>query len=390
MTSPTAPDGRAAPLDAPADTHADARPDTPADAHADARPDARLDATAHAREGGPPQRPRGRARHVRNLTLAVLALLLMCALSVALGSAEFSPSALADALLRREGAEGVTAIWDLRIPRTLVGLGVGAALGLAGAIMQSLTRNPLADPGILGVNAGAATGVALAFAFFGLTDLRGSVWFAFAGAAGATVLVYTLGSRGYGGATPIRLALVGTAADAALLSIVWAVLLLDSDTLHRYRFWSVGSLAAVDAATLSQIWVFLAAGALFALRLGPSLNALALGEDTARSLGVDVGRARLLAVAAVTLLCGAATAAVGPVFFLGLAVPHIVRALIGADQRWLLPYSMLLAPTLLLACDVLGRLLVRPAELEVGIITAFAGAPVLIALLRGRRKVGEL
>ncbi|MFI6902118.1 FecCD family ABC transporter permease [Nonomuraea sp. NPDC050394] len=333
---------------------------------------------------------KGRTAHARNLTLALAVLAAVCAASIALGSAELTPSALIDALLRREGAEGVTAIWELRVPRTLVGLGVGAALGLAGAIMQSLTRNPLADPGILGVNAGAATGVALSFAVFGLTDLRGSVWFAFAGAAGATVLVYTLGSRGYGGATPIRLALVGTAADAALLSIVWAVLLLDSDTLHRYRFWSVGSLAAVDSAALGQIWMFLVAGAVFALALGPALNALALGEDAARALGVHVGRARLLAVAAVTLLCGAATAAVGPIFFLGLAVPHIVRALIGPDQRWLLPYSMVIAPSLLLACDVLGRIIVRPAELEAGIITAFAGAPVLIALLRGRRRVGEL
>jgi iron complex transport system permease protein len=322
------------------------------------------------------------------LCACLAVLVVMAGLSVAFGSVEMSPGALFDAVMGR--GEPATVIWELRIPRTLVGLGVGAALGLAGAVMQSLTRNPLADPGILGVNAGAATGVALAFAAFGLTDLRASVWFAFAGAAGAAVLVYALGSRGRGGATPVRLALAGAATDAALLSVVWGILLVDSDTYHRYRFWTVGSLAAVDWTTLGHIWPFLVLGTFAALALGPTLNALALGEDGARSLGVRVSQARMLAALAVTLLCGAATAAIGPVVFLGLAVPHIARMITGPDQRWLLSYSMLLAPILLLACDILGRVVLRPAELQVGVITAFAGAPVLIALVRGRRTVAQL
>lgn len=271
----------------------------------------------------------------------------------------------------------------MRIPRTVLGLIVGAALGLAGAVMQALTRNPLAEPGLLGVNSGASAAVVTAISFFGVTSLTGYVWFAFAGAAIVSVAVYLLG--GSRSATPVRLALAGTAVTAALYGYVNAVQLLDSAALDRLRFWTVGSLASANTETLGKVWPFIALGVLLTLFIARPLNALEMGDDTARSLGAHLTRTRVLAMLAVTLLCGAATAACGPIVFIGLMIPHLVRAITGPDMRWILPYAAVLSPVLLLGADVVGRVIARPSELQVGIVTALLGGPVFIHLVRRKR-----
>ena len=262
---------------------------------------------------------------------------------------------------------------------------MGIALGLSGALMQALTRNPLADPGLLGVNAGAAAAMVTAVGVLGVTSRLQLVWAALLGAAVVSVVVYVLGATGRGGATPVRLALAGTAVSAALYAVTSAQVLLDTATFDRFRFWQVGSLAGQDAGVLRQLLPFFAVGTVLALAQARALDALALGDDSGRALGAAVARTRVLTALAVTLLCGAATATAGPIAFVGLAVPHVVRAATGPDQRWVLPLSCLVAPALLLLGDVVGRVVVRPGELQVGIVTALLGAPVLVALVRGRR-----
>jgi iron complex transport system permease protein len=280
-------------------------------------------------------------------------------------------------------------IRSLRVPRTLVGLGVGAALGLAGAVMQGVTRNPLADPGIFGVEAGAALAVVVGIYVFGVGSLTGYVWFAFAGAAVASVGVYGLGSLGRGGATPVKLALAGAAMAALLSSLTSAILIIDVTTLDQFRFWAVGSLAGRDSEVVAQVAPFLMVGALLALASARGLNTLALGDDVARSLGQRVHLARGLSALAVIVCSGAAVAAAGPIGFIGLTIPHVARAICGPDYRWIMPWSMVLGPILLLGADIVGRMIARPGELQVGIVTAFIGAPFFIALVR-RRKLAEL
>jgi iron complex transport system permease protein len=255
--------------------------------------------------------------------------------------------------------------------------------------MQAVTRNPLADPGILGIEAGAALAVVIGISVLGISSLSGYVWLAFVGAAIASIAVYAIGALGREGATPVKLALAGAALTALLGSLTYLVLLTDVHALDRYRFWVVGSLAGRDSAIVASVWPFIAVGAAIALVSGRLLNTLALGDDVARSLGQRVGRARVLSATSVVVLCGAATAAVGPIAFVGLTIPHAARAITGPDYRWILPYSAVLGPVLLLGADVLGRVVVRPAELQVGIVTALLGAPFFIALVR-RRKLAEL
>lgn len=340
-----------------------------------------------------PHRPSPRAarRRASTRTLAVAGALLLLTtavlLSLAVGSRSLPVSVVWDALLHDDGSTARAVVWDVRVPRTLAGVAAGAALGVAGALIQALTRNPLADPGLLGVNAGAAAGVVLAVTALGLTSLWASVWFALLGAVVAGTLVYSLASGGRGGATPERLALSGAVIAAVFTGVSQTAMLLDAQTLDQLRFWSVGSLARADDATLRTLAPFVAVGLALALALVRPLNALALGDDSARALGAHVSRTRGVGLLAVTLLCGAATAAVGPLVFVGLAVPHMARMIAGADQRWTLPLSMLLAPALLLYADVLGRIVVRPDELDAGVVTAVIGAPVFIALVRHRRTV---
>ncbi|MFI6643457.1 FecCD family ABC transporter permease [Streptomyces sp. NPDC050504] len=330
-----------------------------------------------------------RRRFVRaaGLLAAVGVLLLMCVASIAVGAKAMPLGDVWHGLFANSGTDNDVIVADLRVPRTLLGLLVGSALGLSGAVMQGLTRNPLAEPGILGVNAGASAAVVTAISFFGVTSLTGYVWFAFLGAGLVSVAVYALG--GSRSATPARLALAGTAATSALYGYVNAVQLFDSAALDRIRFWTVGSLSSADMSTVHKVWPFIAVGTVLALALARPLNAMELGDDTARALGARLTRTKALAMVTVTLLCGAATAACGPIVFIGLMVPHLVRAVTGPDMRWIMPYAMVLSPVLLLGSDIVGRVVARPAELQVGIVTALIGGPVFIYLVR-RRKVAQL
>lgn len=274
---------------------------------------------------------------------------------------------------------------QLRVPRTILGILVGAALGLAGAILQGLTRNPLADPGIMGINAGAATAVVLAITLLGVGSVSGYIWFAFAGAVLATALVYVIGSLGREGATPVKMALAGAAVTAGLTSVTTGIMMTDVEVLDQLRFWQVGSLAGRYAPIVEGIAPFLVVGILGALLCGRALNGLALGDDTARALGLRVGRTRVLLLVLVALLCGAGTAACGPIVFVGLVVPHVARLVCGPDYRWILPYSMLLGPVLLLGADIIGRVAGSPGELQVGVVMGVLGAPFFVALVRWGR-----
>ncbi|GAA2837906.1 iron chelate uptake ABC transporter family permease subunit [Kitasatospora paracochleata] len=328
-------------------------------------------------------RPAARATaRAAGLAAAALLLCAVLALSIGFGARALSFTEVWQGLTD-PAAPTWTVVHEMRLPRTLLGLLVGTALGLAGAVMQALTRNPLADPGLLGINAGASAAVATAAGLLGVTAFDGYVWFALAGAAVVAVLVYAVG--GGRGATPARLALAGSALNATLYSFVSAVMLLDAASLERMRFWTVGSLASAQRGTVLAVLPFVATGLLLALALARPLNALALGDDSARALGARPAATRAAAILAVTLLCGAATAACGPIVFVGLMVPHLVRALTGPDLRWLFPYCAVLAPVLLLGADVLGRLLGRPGELQVGIVTAVAGGPLFLYVARRGR-----
>ncbi|WP_412078414.1 FecCD family ABC transporter permease [Streptomyces xanthophaeus] len=332
----------------------------------------------------PPAGARSRhAARTAGLLAALAVLALVAVASIAVGAKQMPLDQVWHGLFDYAGTPSDVVVRDLRVPRTLLGLMVGLGLGLSGAVMQALTRNPLAEPGILGVNAGAAAAVVSAISFLGASSLREFVWWAFLGAAVVSVVVYVLG--GSRSATPVRLALAGTAASAALVGYINAVQLMDSTALDKLRFWTVGSLASATMDTVRQVAPFLLAGAVLALSLGRPLNAMALGDDTARALGAHLTRTRIGAMAAITLLCGAATAACGPIVFIGLMIPHLVRAFTGPDMRWVLAYSAVLSPALLLGADVVGRVVTRPAELQVGIVTALIGGPVFIYLVRRKR-----
>lgn len=331
--------------------------------------------------------------HSRRLTagllFAVTLLGLAIAASLVVGTREIQLATVFDALLRPDAAvTDHTVVRDLRIPRTVVGLLAGLALGLAGALMQGITRNPLADPGLLGVNAGASLFVVAGIAFFGVTSALGYVWFAFAGAAVAASVVYAIGSLGREGATPVKLALAGTALTAALTSLITIVLLSDGDAFNRYRFWSAGSLVARGLDSALPLVPFIAVGVVLAVVAGRMLNALALGDDLARGLGQNLVTARIVCALAVVLLCGSATAIAGPIVFVGLVVPHLARWFTGPDYRWILVFSALLGPSLLVSADVLGRVIAQPGEIEAGLVVAFLGAPVLIALVRRTKLAG--
>lgn len=307
-------------------------------------------------------------------------------LSLAVGAKSIPWTVVIDAFLANDAA--VTdhlIVRELRLPRTLLGLLVGGALGVAGALMQGVTRNPLADPGLLGVNAGASFAVVLAIWWFGITSVSGLVWFAFVGAALASVAVYVLGTAGRGGATPVRLALAGAALAALLFSLTRAVTLLDQATLDQFRFWAVGSLAGRGTDVAGQVAPFIALGLLFAMGAARQLNAIALGEDAARALGTKIQLTRFVSVLGITLLCGSAVAAAGPIGFVGLVVPHAVRSWFGPDQRWLMPASAMAGASFLLFCDTLGRVVARPGEVQVGIMTAILGGPAFIVLVRRTR-----
>ncbi|KUO11180.1 FecCD family ABC transporter permease [Streptomyces sp. DSM 15324] len=341
-----------------------------------------VDSVPEQRAESAPAPPARKAVRSVGLLLAVAVLALVAVASIAVGAKELSVAQVWHGLFADSGTYADVVV-DERLSRTVLGLLVGAALGLSGAVLQALTRNPLSDPGLLGINAGASAAVVTAITFLGVTSLSGYVWFAFLGAAAVGALVWFLG--GSRGATPVRLALAGTAISAALYGYLQAVMIMDDAALARMRFWTVGSLSSATDGTIRQVLPFLAAGTVLALALARPLNAVEMGDDTARALGANLDRTRALAMLAATVLCGAATAACGPIVFVGLMVPHIVRSFTGPDLRWIMPYAALLSPVLLLGSDVLGRVVARPSEVQVGIITAIIGGPVFIFLVRRRR-----
>ncbi|MEU6592144.1 iron chelate uptake ABC transporter family permease subunit [Streptomyces sp. NPDC046881] len=341
-----------------------------------------VDSPPEPRAETAPAPPTRRAARALGLLLSVLLLVLVALASIAVGAKALPLDQVWHGLFHETGTYGDVVV-DERLARTVLGLLVGAALGLSGAVLQALTRNPLADPGLLGINAGASAAVVTAVTYAGVTSLTGYVWFAFLGASAVGALVWFLG--GSRGATPVRLALAGTAISAALYGYLQAVMIMDGAALAKMRFWTVGSLASAGYPTIRQVLPFLAVGMVLALVLARPLNAVEMGDDTARALGAHLDRTRALAMLAAVLLCGAATAACGPIVFVGLMVPHVVRSFTGPDLRWILPYAMVLAPVLLLGADVVGRVVARPAELQVGIVTAIIGGPVFIFLVRRRR-----
>lgn len=318
------------------------------------------------------------------LSLCALAVLGLCALSVALGVREVGWSDLRAALGGSTDNIAQAAVHK-RIPRTLLALLVGGALSLAGAVMQGVTRNPLADPGILGVTAGASLAVVTGISFFALSNPTSIIWVAIGGATVTAVAVYVLGSLGRGGATPLKLTLAGAATGAAFSSLISAILLPRIQVMDSFRFWQIGGVGGASIPRILTVLPFLVVGVLLCLVVARALNALALGDDVATGLGERVLLIRVLAATGAVLLCGAATAVAGPIGFVGLVVPHACRLVVGTDHRWLLPYSMVVGAGLLTAADVVGRLVARPAEVDVGVVTALIGAPVFILIVRRMR-----
>lgn len=329
-------------------------------------------------------------RRLRALWLlaSVLVLALLTVASVMVGSRDVQWADITAALGGSVETFNEAAVTK-RIPRTVLAVIAGAALGLSGAVMQGVTRNPLADPGILGVNTGASLAVVTGIATFGLTSANSYIWIAIAGAAVTAVFVYSVGSLGRGGATPLKLALAGAATSAALTSLISAVIIPRNDIAGGIRSWLIGGVGGGNFASISQVLPFLAVGLLLCLASARALNSLALGDDLAAGLGERVALARGCAAGGAVILCGAATAVTGPIGFVGLVIPHACRLLIGVDHRWLLPFSAILGAVLLTAADIVGRIVARPEEIDVGIITALIGAPFFIYIVR-RQKVREL
>ncbi|WP_217168945.1 iron ABC transporter permease [Streptomyces sp. AC512_CC834] len=334
-----------------------------------------------------PVRRSARVRVTWLLVLAAVLLTVMTA-SLALGSRDVAWSDVWSALGGAERTLEEAAVTK-RVPRTLLAVVVGAALAVSGTVMQGVTRNPLADPGILGVNMGASLAVVTAIAHFGLVSVSGYIWVAMTGAALTAGFVYTVGSLGRGGATPLKLALSGAAISAALASLVSAVVLPRNDISDTFRLWQIGGVGGASYAQLGSVAPFLAAGFLLCLASARALNSLALGDDLAAGLGERVALVRATAALGAVVLCGASTAVAGPIAFVGLLVPHTCRLLAGVDHRWLLPFSALGGAILLTAADVVGRVVARPSEIDVGILTAVIGAPFFIHIVR-RQKVRSL
>ncbi|ALC05136.1 hypothetical protein CDES_03415 [Corynebacterium deserti GIMN1.010] len=329
--------------------------------------------------------------HTRRLAFVVAALALLaivCVCSVKFGVRSISTDDAINALLGHSDTTEQAAALK-RIPRTVLGIVIGAALAVAGTTMQAVTRNPLADPGIFGVLSGASLAVVIGITFFSMSGAVITMIVAVIGSAAAAVFVYTVGSLGRGGATPLKLALAGAATTAALSSLVSAILLPRIDVMDKFRFWQIGGVGGAEWDRMSMAAPFLGIGFVVVLAMTTGLNALALGDDVATSLGENVLRTRIVASIGAVILCGVATALAGPIAFVGLVVPHITRMVVGTDHRWLVPCSALAGAVLIVAADTFGRVITRPSEIAVGIIMPLIGAPLFIWIIR-RQKVKEL
>ncbi|MEJ7013971.1 iron ABC transporter permease [Sinorhizobium meliloti] len=334
--------------------------------------------------------PVSRSNRMRSLWLAALfaLVIVLLAASVTVGTRNVGWDDVAAAMGGAQNNIDRASV-ALRIPRTVLALLAGGALGLAGAIMQGVTRNPLADPGILGVNMGASLAVVVGVAWFGMSSLYAYIWVAILGAGCAAIFVYAIGSLGRGGATPLKMALAGAATSVAFASMVIAVVLPRGDIAGGIHSWQIGGVGGATYERILPVLPFLLVGFVISLLSARKLNSLALGDELATGLGESVATARAVASLGAILLCGATTAICGPIGFLGLVVPHLCRLLVGVDHRWLLPFSTLAGACLLLAAGVLGRIVARPAEIDVGIVTAMIGAPFFIWIVR-RQRVRDL
>jgi iron complex transport system permease protein len=323
------------------------------------------------------------------ISASAIGIVLCVFASLALGSRYVELKEVMNALLQVDSGSFDALVVRERIPRTVFSIIAGASLGVSGALMQAITRNPIADPSILGVNTGASLFVVSGIAFFHINTAGEYIWFALVGAAVTAVFVYGIGSMGYGGATPIKLALAGAATSAALSSMVSAVILPRTEVMNAFRFWQVGSVSGATWEGILSVSPFLVAGLFVGILIAPALNALALGDDIATGLGVRTGLVRIVGALAGVLLCGATTALAGPIGFVGLMIPHTMRLVCGPNMRYIVPMSAIWGAILLTVSDIIGRLIGNPSELEAGIVTAFFGAPILI-LIAMRAKVRSL
>jgi len=330
-----------------------------------------------------------RTRRARVVLICVLVLLAGAVLlSLGVGARAIAPGDVLHSFLAPDPDNADhTVVLSQRVPRTVIGLLAGAALAMAGTVMQGLTRNPLADPGLFGVNAGAAVAVLAAITLLGIATPTGFVWFAFAGAAVAALVVAIIGARGPDGGNPAKLALTGAAVTAGLMAVTMVILTTNRQALDVYRYWSVGGLTARGLDAVAVVVAPIVIGLILAGVCARGLDLIALGEDTATGLGHNVARTRALGALAIVLLCGGATAIAGPIVFLGLLVPHLLRALVGSDYRWLLLIGAPAGAVVLLLSDVLGRVIAPPGEVQAGLVVAFVGAPLLISLVLRRRQV---
>ncbi len=333
------------------------------------------------------RRPGKRVWLVPGLLLGVLLLLAMLISSIMLGAADISPAVVIDSLFDFDDSSfDHLVIQTVRMPRVLAGAIVGASLAVAGAIMQGLTRNPLASPGILGINAGASFVVVLAVFVIGSPPLSTYAVFAMIGATGAAIIVYGLGSMGRGGATPLRLTLAGVILTAFLSSFTTALLVTDQDTLDQIRFWTVGSLAGREWELLRLTAPYMIVGMVGSLLIARQITTISLGDDIAAGLGQNTTLVKILAAIATVLLAGGAVALAGPIGFVGLVAPHLVRFFVGTDYRWILPYSALVGAILVIGGDMVARIIIRPQELPVGVMMGLLGAPFFIYLARWKVK----
>ena len=319
---------------------------------------------------------------IAGLLLACLALCLSFLVSISWGAADISLSEIYRAFTAFDGSSNHLIIRTVRLPRSLVAIVVGAALAVAGAIMQGLTLNPLASPGILGVNAGAALAVVLVTFFIGSVSLDVYIWFAFAGAAITALSVYLLGSLGRGGTTSVNLTIAGAALTAFISSVTSGILIVSQRTLEEIRFWLAGSVASRDLSLLLQVLPYICIGLILGLALSKQITILSLGEDIARSLGQSTAIIKILAAVSIVLLAGGSVAIAGPIGFVGLIVPNTVRIFVGVDYRWILPYSAILGAMVVLTADICGRLIIQPSELPVGLMMPLIGAPFFIYLIK--------
>lgn len=326
------------------------------------------------------------------LSTLVVLLVIAGAVSLAVGARALSPADVWHGMFAAPDSdqrltEIKLIVQTVRVPRTVLAIVAGIALGVGGALIQGYTRNPIADTGLLGVNTGASFAVVAAIALFGFDDPFQYVWFAFLGAAAAGVVVFGLASLGRGAGNPLTLALAGQGVAVFLAAMTTAVALGDKESLNALRFWNAGSVAGVGFDVIWPVTGFIVVGLVLAVTTLPAINLLNLGDDVARGLGVNIALSRTVGIAAITLLAGAATAACGPIAFLGLMVAHVARYLTGPDYRWLVPYAGLLGAVILLACDIVGRMVVRPSELDAGVLVALLGAPFFAVLVwRGKFK----